>query len=62
MNCIVGNALNDFSGGGFIAAAERADADPFVAVFALAVVIGVTGTFVAGRTAEVSAGAAGSSP
>jgi predicted MFS family arabinose efflux permease len=58
----LGAALALSVSGVAFAAAERADADPFVAVFALAVVIGVTGTFVAGRTAEVSAGAAGSSP
>ena len=58
----LGAALALSVSGVAFAAAERADADPFVAVFALAVVIGVTGTFVAGRTAEVSAAAAGSSP
>ena len=51
----LGAALALSVSGVAFAAAERADADPFVAVFALAVVIGVTGTFVAGRTAEVSA-------
>ena len=58
----LGAALALSVSGVAFAAAERADADPFVAVFALAVVIGVTGTVVAGRTAEVSAAAAGSSP
>ena len=58
----LGAALALSVSGVAFAAAERADADPFVAVFALAVVIGVAGTFVAGRTAEVSAAAAGSSP
>ncbi len=58
----LGAALALSVSGVVFGAAERAGVDPFGGVFALAILVGLAGTFAAGRTAEVSRAAAASSP
>ena len=58
----LGAALALSVSGVVFGAAERAEIDPFGGVFALAILVGLAGTFAAGRTAEVSRAAAASSP